>query len=236
MPDSKISALTAVVTPADTDEFAVNQSGTSKKETLAQIRTGCDVGVSGGRTIYGGTAANNTLTLVGNSNSQGCVAVGGALAGGVTKGVLTVRNGGDNNNILNMGTAAAPYGVSVGYLADPESGVALRVAFDGTSATTLLQIDGDSGGTPVGGDLPLEIIAANDQTVDLTQWKNSAGTVLAAVGAEGGIQMTGAGSKPTAGSAYRGMIWYTPGGAGVLDKLEVCRKDAADAYAWVTLF
>ena len=36
----KISALTAVTTPADTDEFAVNQSGTSKKETRAQIKTG----------------------------------------------------------------------------------------------------------------------------------------------------------------------------------------------------
>ena len=38
MADSKISALTAVVTPAITDEFAVNQSGTSKKITLAQVR------------------------------------------------------------------------------------------------------------------------------------------------------------------------------------------------------
>ena len=36
----KISELTAVTTPADTDEFAVNQSGTSKKETRAQIKTG----------------------------------------------------------------------------------------------------------------------------------------------------------------------------------------------------
>ena len=37
MADTKISALTAVVTPAGTDEFAVNQGGTSKKMTLAQI-------------------------------------------------------------------------------------------------------------------------------------------------------------------------------------------------------
>lgn len=35
--DSKISALTAVVTPASTDEFVVNQGGVSKKETRAQI-------------------------------------------------------------------------------------------------------------------------------------------------------------------------------------------------------
>lgn len=39
MADSKISALPAVVTPAGTDEFAVNQSATSKKMTLTQIKS-----------------------------------------------------------------------------------------------------------------------------------------------------------------------------------------------------
>ncbi len=39
MADTKISALTAVVTPATTDEFAVNQGGVSKKITLAQVLT-----------------------------------------------------------------------------------------------------------------------------------------------------------------------------------------------------
>jgi hypothetical protein len=37
MADTKISALTAVATPAGTDEFAVNQGGISKKMTLSQI-------------------------------------------------------------------------------------------------------------------------------------------------------------------------------------------------------
>jgi len=35
--DTKISALSAVGTPAGTDEFIVNQAGTSRKMTLAQI-------------------------------------------------------------------------------------------------------------------------------------------------------------------------------------------------------
>lgn len=39
MADTKISALTAVATPANTDEFAVNQGAVSKKMTLAQIQT-----------------------------------------------------------------------------------------------------------------------------------------------------------------------------------------------------
>jgi len=37
MADSKVSALTAVATPAGTDEFPVNQGGVSKKMTLSQI-------------------------------------------------------------------------------------------------------------------------------------------------------------------------------------------------------
>lgn len=39
MADTKISALAAVVTPASTDEFGVNQGGVSKKLTLGQIET-----------------------------------------------------------------------------------------------------------------------------------------------------------------------------------------------------
>lgn len=39
MADTKISALTAVTTPADTDEYPVNQGGASKKITHAQIFT-----------------------------------------------------------------------------------------------------------------------------------------------------------------------------------------------------
>lgn len=37
MADSKVSALPAVTTPASTDEFPVNQGGTSKKVTLATL-------------------------------------------------------------------------------------------------------------------------------------------------------------------------------------------------------
>jgi hypothetical protein len=50
--DTKISALSAVTTPASTDEFAVNQGGASKKATLAQV-TAC----AGGSVGYTGTGA-----------------------------------------------------------------------------------------------------------------------------------------------------------------------------------
>lgn len=39
MPDTKISAATAVVTPASTDEYATNQGNASKRTNLGQIKT-----------------------------------------------------------------------------------------------------------------------------------------------------------------------------------------------------
>lgn len=44
------------------------------------------------------------------------------------------------------------------------------------------------------------------------------------------------GSKPTCNSGNRGKVWYVAGGAGVADTFEVCKKDAADAYAWTALY
>jgi hypothetical protein len=52
MADTKISALSAVTTPAGTDELAINQAGTSKKITLAQIET-----FTGRKVITGATGA-----------------------------------------------------------------------------------------------------------------------------------------------------------------------------------
>lgn len=62
------------------------------------------------------------------------------------------------------------------------------------------------------------------------------GGVKAGTGELGAVQIEDGGTKPTCAAGIRGSIWYDAGGAGVLDTFEVCRKDAANAYAWVTLF
>lgn len=50
-----------------------------------------------------------------------------------------------------------------------------------------------------------------------------------------GLQLK-TGTKPTCDVTVRGLIWYVAGGAGVADTGEMCRKDGADAYAWVAIY
>lgn len=55
----------------------------------------------------------------------------------------------------------------------------------------------------------------------------------------GGIQANSAGTavaQPDCDSTKRGMFWNVQGAAGVKDTLQVCTKDAVDAYAWRTLW
>jgi hypothetical protein len=56
MADTKISALTAVATPAGTDEYATNQGAVSKRTTLAQVKTFANTAP----VFAAGTASANT--------------------------------------------------------------------------------------------------------------------------------------------------------------------------------
>lgn len=77
MADTKISDLTAVTTPATTDEFAVNQGGVSKKVTGAQVVFTAGVFATGSLTVADGhfmmmarrliLTGNQRLELDGNS-------------------------------------------------------------------------------------------------------------------------------------------------------------------------
>lgn len=68
MADSKISALTAATAAAATNEFAVNESGTSKKLTLAQIADYFVTRVSGSSAAAGANITYQVLTA--NSSDQ----------------------------------------------------------------------------------------------------------------------------------------------------------------------
>lgn len=76
MADTKVSALSAVATPASTDEFPVNQGGTSKKVTLATLisyfqamlsgssgSANLNVGGETWQVLSSNAAANSTTTI-----------------------------------------------------------------------------------------------------------------------------------------------------------------------------
>jgi hypothetical protein len=67
----------------------------------------------------------------------------------------------------------------------------------------------------------------------------SGGSIILAGGTGspgGGVIIRTNSSKPGCSSGNRGMFWFTQGATGVKDSLEVCAKDAANAYAWRTLW
>lgn len=41
------------------------------------------------------------------------------------------------------------------------------------------------------------------------------------------------GARPAAADIWRGKLWFAKGAAGVADKIQICVKNAADAYVWV---
>jgi hypothetical protein len=70
MADTKISALTAVVTPAGTDEFAVNQSSVSKRATLTQVSDYVKSQSVGKQTIYIPASGMIASTTSGAASAQ----------------------------------------------------------------------------------------------------------------------------------------------------------------------
>jgi hypothetical protein len=77
MADTKYSALPAVTTPTTADAFGINQSGTSRKLTLAQVLAGTILGGPvpvGGIILWSGTVATiptNWALCDGTANSPG---------------------------------------------------------------------------------------------------------------------------------------------------------------------
>lgn len=83
----------------------------------------------------------------------------------------------------------------------------------------------------------VEVIAgAGQSATDLMRWNSNGGTIGVRVAAEGALVNLPFGTKPTCGSGFRGMFWHVQGGAGVKDDVQVCAKDAGDAYAWRTIY
>lgn len=83
----------------------------------------------------------------------------------------------------------------------------------GTSATSTIMLLDAQGELGIGLENPTQMLVVN-----------------------GGLQASTTKTKPTCDNTVRGTFWATQSGAGVKDAVEVCAKDAADAYAWRTIY
>lgn len=55
------------------------------------------------------------------------------------------------------------------------------------------------------------------------------------ISANAGFQVSTSGSQPICDSTRRGLMWNVEGASGVSDVMQVCIKNAADAYVWTNL-
>jgi hypothetical protein len=78
-------------------------------------------------------------------------------------------------------------------------------------------------------------LKVEDQTGATNNWAIKTGKGLNEFG--DAVQFDPAnGAQPTCTSAIRFRLWTIAGGTGVKDTVQICAKDAADAYAWRTVY
>lgn len=126
MADTKISALTAVVTPAVGDEFPVNQAGTTKKMTLTQV-----IASTVGVLISGSSGTANALAapsktwqlLTGNATSNS------------TTSIVTVMT----TSSLPLGTYKYRYDI-IGQTSATTTSMKFSVDFSGTVTKTVYHL------------------------------------------------------------------------------------------------
>lgn len=164
------------------------------------------------------------------------------------------RVGGCIGGTMNLDNRAHYYGTSIdaGLEYDTTNTPDALKAFTSTDSNAVhlsekadkdFDFQNCSAGTSAQTNPTLCIHSANQSTTEWIEARHNqtdgvvaAGTGGVRVSAPSGLIVDDAGTKPTCDATTRGAIWYDAGGAGVLDTLEVCRKDAGDAYAWVSLF
>ena len=140
------------------------------------------------------------------------------------------------------GTAAAPTVVQL----NDKLGTFQFSGYDGAAFQTPALLEGFVDGTVASGSVParLSIVTGASQSTRLERLVvKSTGEVGIGVTApaqklevNGGVRLNTATAKPTCSSTVRGTFWVAQGTTGVADTVEVCVKDAAEAYSWKTLY
>jgi len=138
-----------------------------------------------------------------------------------------IANGtGTFNGTVNATTFAAKastFGVLGGRFADGASAVGVKLGNITTLTTAGSKVAAFCADNPA-------ICASEVASIGYDGAATFAGRVSGA-----GVQAV-AGTEPTCDESARGLIWTVAGDTGVADTVKVCAKDAADAFAWRTIY
>lgn len=148
----------------------------------------------------------------------------GAAAAVASTFPITATDG--NVTITLTGSPSTPIGSLTGVRVSPAVSAFVSVEPKANPFVTLSAAN-------AAGDVASVIAAPSGSYMQVVGASNSANIT---VHHSFGVKIFTSGAQPTCDSTIRGGMWRILGGAGVADTFEICRKDAADAYAWVTLF
>lgn len=131
-------------------------------------------------------------------------------------GQVTLNQGGNGNNALygKRTTDSSPNGNFIQFQNQAASADMFKVDV--------------SGNTTIGGGLSIDTSSGTNGILLISP-------PAAAPTAGGALQLTG-GTRPTCAVGIRGTFYYEASGAGIKDTVAVCAKDAANVYAWRTIY
>lgn len=228
MADLQFEAVMAAMPPLQLEVLAqpVPPLTTVSGVTISTAQT-----ITGAKTFSGGIRLTGALT-VGTATPLGAgaayfysmatsttptefeahdVVIGRPAASGASSGALFFRYDNTNNRA---------------FIGSLSPGTAWRDLRLGASSVIIQNASGVAQVT-IGG-------STNPGSISATGGVTAGSTISGAAGLR--INTDGGGSKPACGSSIRGFVWYVQSGAGVADTFEVCTKDAADAYAWRSVY
>lgn len=110
---------------------------------------------------------------------------------------------------------------------------AQTVRMDGVTYTSFLASGSSwAGNTPTVSMLNQDRATGNTSSITGTTVAAALNTIYSGDFTPNGFRLGTSGAQPTCDVSRRGLVWNVQGGAGVADVLQVCQKNAADAYAW----
>lgn len=184
-------------------------------------------------TPFGGTF-NGTVTVSLNSPALAQPLYSGNVTLSGWTQTVTVTSGAFSLT-LYTNDQITPTGTSYSATFAPASGSGWKETWVvPTGATTVRAIRSTTVPTPT---VKFNLAQLNQSSATLGQGIRWNGTAWeAAANVQAVVHIFAAGTEATCSSSTRGYVVMVQGGAGVADTLRVCRKDAADAYAWTALY